>query len=310
MTSRRYSKDRLPTRSRRRSASTRSPTAARRRSRCWKRSRRPRAARRSRAIRRHRGRVPQHLELLLVAELEKPPTRARLQRALVSNAATKPVNVLVPVGVVVAGIAIQATWLIVFAVVVCGSRRDDVLRRGGGEAGSRSLLRPRPGARRPRPTGELARPIEPCEGSEGSRLGSNGHRGGGPAVRRSDGRGTPPDRGDERNRRSRQVVHDYLSQQEPDRVKRRIYELERSGEDETGRQTLEALRGQATAYDELRRSWTALRGDGAHRASLGAINAQIVRASVGGEHRKTARAREPVPGPGRGGRASEAMREA
>jgi hypothetical protein len=48
----------------------------------------------------------------------KEVTRSALQRSLLVNAMTKPLNVLVPAVVVVAGIALGAFWLIAVAVVV------------------------------------------------------------------------------------------------------------------------------------------------------------------------------------------------
>ena len=49
---------------------------------------------------------------------EKPVTRSQLQRSLVANALTKPLNVLVPAALVVAGIVFGALWLVGIAVVV------------------------------------------------------------------------------------------------------------------------------------------------------------------------------------------------
>jgi phosphatidylglycerophosphate synthase len=49
---------------------------------------------------------------------DKPVTRSELQRSLVVNALTKPLNVLVPAAVVVAGIVLGALWLVAVAVVV------------------------------------------------------------------------------------------------------------------------------------------------------------------------------------------------
>jgi hypothetical protein len=46
-----------------------------------------------------------------------PATRRELQRALALNAATKPVNVVVPAAVVVAGLLAGATWLLAVAFV-------------------------------------------------------------------------------------------------------------------------------------------------------------------------------------------------
>jgi hypothetical protein len=49
---------------------------------------------------------------------DKSVTRSELQRSLVVNALTKPLNVLVPAAVVVAGIVLGALWLVAVAVVV------------------------------------------------------------------------------------------------------------------------------------------------------------------------------------------------
>jgi hypothetical protein len=49
---------------------------------------------------------------------EKPVTRSQLQRSLMANALTKPLNVLVPAALVVAGIVLGALWLVAVAAVV------------------------------------------------------------------------------------------------------------------------------------------------------------------------------------------------
>src|SRR3954471_19385326 len=48
----------------------------------------------------------------------KEVTRATLRRDLAVNAATKPVNVIVPAGVLVAGLLLGTAWLIPVAAVV------------------------------------------------------------------------------------------------------------------------------------------------------------------------------------------------
>jgi hypothetical protein len=52
------------------------------------------------------------------ARSSEPVSRDDLRRALAVNALTKPINVLVPAGVVVAGLLVGATWLLVVAIVV------------------------------------------------------------------------------------------------------------------------------------------------------------------------------------------------
>jgi hypothetical protein len=49
---------------------------------------------------------------------DQPVTRSQLQRSLVANAMTKPLNVLVPAAVAVAGIVLGVLWLVGVAVVV------------------------------------------------------------------------------------------------------------------------------------------------------------------------------------------------
>jgi hypothetical protein len=49
--------------------------------------------------------------------MHRPPTRGELQRALALNAATKPLNVIAPAGVLVAGLLVGTTWLVAVAVV-------------------------------------------------------------------------------------------------------------------------------------------------------------------------------------------------
>lgn len=51
------------------------------------------------------------------ARSSEPATRADLRRAIAANALTKPLNVVVPAGVIVAGLLIGAAWLVAVAVV-------------------------------------------------------------------------------------------------------------------------------------------------------------------------------------------------
>jgi hypothetical protein len=73
-----------------------------------------------------------------------PVTREHLQRTLVVNAATKPVNVAVPAAVVVAGILVGAPWLLAIAVVVYAALAlmtffdEDEARRVGERASGRT----------------------------------------------------------------------------------------------------------------------------------------------------------------------------
>jgi hypothetical protein len=49
--------------------------------------------------------------------MSRPPTRRELQRALALNAATKPLNVLAPAGVLVAALLVGTMWLVAVALV-------------------------------------------------------------------------------------------------------------------------------------------------------------------------------------------------
>jgi hypothetical protein len=51
------------------------------------------------------------------ARSSEPPTRDDLRRAIAANALTKPLNVVVPAGLIVAGLLIGATWLVAVALV-------------------------------------------------------------------------------------------------------------------------------------------------------------------------------------------------
>src|SRR5947199_1969876 len=54
----------------------------------------------------------------MAGQLQKPPGRADLTRALVANAATKPVNVVVPAAIVIAAVFASVPLLWPVAVIV------------------------------------------------------------------------------------------------------------------------------------------------------------------------------------------------
>ena len=80
-------------------------------------------------------------------------TREQLRRALIVNALTKPVNVIVPAAVVVAGLLVGAGWLLAVAALVwlalAGATFFDereARRVGARERAERHLATPKPGA--------------------------------------------------------------------------------------------------------------------------------------------------------------------
>lgn len=229
----------------------------------------------------------------MARELERrPPTRAQLNRALVLNAATKPVNVLVPAAIAVAALLLGLWWLIpavalpalialVLVTYLDGEEAERVgqrLRRGPG--GTRSL-----GAEKRVDPRSLAPPI-------GSQLQAAFDEEGRirDAIERSDLGLTEVDgevaglvRATEKTATRAQTLWDYLASQDPRRIRARIAELERS-RDPAGRPVVDALREQLTAIealdDQLQRFYARME----HIvASLGTMHAQLLRMSVASE---------------------------
>jgi hypothetical protein len=227
----------------------------------------------------------------MARELERrPPTRAELNRALLLNAATKPVNVLVGAAIAVAGLLLGLWWLIpavavpafVALVIVTYLDGDEAERvgqrlrgRGARALGAEQRIDPR----------SLAPPIGSqlqAAFDEEQRIRD--------AIERSDLPLTEVDgevaglvRATEKTASRAQTLWDYLASQDPRRIQARIDELERSGGD-AGRPVVDALREQLSAIealnDQLQRFYARME----HIvASLSTMHAQLLRMSVASE---------------------------
>ena len=79
----------------------------------------------------HRGRLPQHLQLLLMAEQKRPYSRSEFNRALVANALTQPFNILLLAAVLIAGLLLDvflpvlAVGLVVYGIAAARTYFDE-----------------------------------------------------------------------------------------------------------------------------------------------------------------------------------------
>src|SRR5262245_50000431 len=53
----------------------------------------------------------------MASDLDRPPTRAEINRALVLNAVTKPVNIIVPAAIAVVGIVLGYWWIALIVAI-------------------------------------------------------------------------------------------------------------------------------------------------------------------------------------------------
>jgi hypothetical protein len=223
----------------------------------------------------------------------KPVTRKELQRALVVNAATKPVNVAVPAAVVVLGLILGTVWLVPVAVLVYAALVV-VTFFDGGEAdkvadrlyGRDPAALKRAEETRARKVGEYAPEIADLLENALSQE---------QAIRRviveSD---LPFDevsaevdqlvRAMEKIADRAQKVYAFLETQDRERAERRLGEL-RAGDDDlsdTDRaQLVKALEDQLQAIDALQRQLTRFRAEMEHTTTtLHTIYAQLVQMSV------------------------------
>ncbi len=217
----------------------------------------------------------------------RPPTRGELNRALVLNAATKPVNVLVPAAIVVVALVASLWWLIpviaipAFLALVAvtyldgneAERVGDRLRGGRGRGGG--------GARRVDPR-SLAPPI----GSQ-LRAAFEEERRVREAIARSDlgleevgGEVASLVRAMEGTASRAQTLWEYLATQDVQRIRRRATQLEHSG-DPAAAPVVTALREQVAALDALNEQLQRFFAQMEHIvASLGTMHAQLLRMSM------------------------------
>jgi hypothetical protein len=233
----------------------------------------------------------------------KEITRTDLRRALVVNAATKPVNVLVPAAVAVAAIIIGAWWLWIVALVVfvvLGAQTffdEDEAKRVGDRAYGRELP-----AGRQRHLRELAPPIRgqlDAALAEEKRIRA--------AIEAADLPFTDlaPEVtaliGEmERTAVRAQLVYEYLEGLHPGQIESRLRELraaQSADPDDPARATADALDEQLAAYHDMRRQVERYFAEMEQTvAALSTIHAQVVRmgvtADAGGEEELTGRVRD------------------
>jgi uncharacterized coiled-coil protein SlyX len=218
---------------------------------------------------------------------EKPVTRSQLQRSLVANALTKPLNVLVPAALVVAGIVLGALWLVGVAVVVYAvlgaltffdeSEAERVGTRIYGTA-AKGVAPPKQAD-----LSKLAPPIAQQLGAaraEEARIHT--------AVTDAD---LPFEevtsetdalvRAMESIAIRAQRVYDYLAAHDPRPVQARLRQLEGAGAET---ELAKALREQLAAYDKLSAQLRRFYDEMEHiTASLSTVCAQVVSMSAAGE---------------------------
>jgi chromosome segregation ATPase len=218
---------------------------------------------------------------------EKPVTRSQLQRSLVTNALTKPLNVLVPAALVVAGIVLGALWLVAIAVVVYAVL-GALTFFDEGEA-------ERVGTR---VYGESAKAVKPAKQAELSKLAPPIAQQLG-AARAEEARihtaVTDADlpfeevtsetdalvRAMESIAIRAQRVYDYLAAHDPRPVRARLAQIEGAGAET---ELAKALREQLAAYEKLSAQLQRFYDEMEHiTASLSTVCAQVVSMSAAGE---------------------------
>jgi uncharacterized coiled-coil protein SlyX len=218
---------------------------------------------------------------------EKPVTRSQLQRSLVANALTKPLNVLVPAALVVAGIVLGALWLVGVAVVVYAVLGALTFfdESEAGRVGTRIYGTAAKGVAPPKQAdlSKLAPPIAQQLGAaraEEARIHT--------AVTDAD---LPFEevtsetdalvRAMESIAIRAQRVYDYLAAHDPRPVQARLRQIEGAGAET---ELAKALREQLAAYDKLSAQLRRFYDEMEHiTASLSTVCAQVVSMSAAGE---------------------------
>jgi hypothetical protein len=231
-------------------------------------------------------------------ELQRPPTRAALTRAIAANAATKPVNVVVPAGIAIAAAVFGVGWLwpvalVVYLALVAATFFDaneaeavGKRRRGGADKPQQRTLDP---AQLAPPIAErlqqaLAEERQIRQTIEGADMEM------GEVSTEVDGLVANLEKSAQRA----QVVYDYLSEQDSRTLDRRAKELERA-QDPDSRRAAAALRDQMKLAQELEATLHRFYAQMDHAVtSLQTIRGELVRISVAGEDEHQAQTAERV----------------
>jgi hypothetical protein len=223
-----------------------------------------------------------------MADRKELVTRTDLRRALVVNAATKPVNVAVPAAVVVAGVALGVSWLIVVAAVVYvvlgaltffdEGEAERVGRRTYGDQGGRREVKRLEVAQLATPIAAQVQAARACEARIEETIGRSDS-----SLAEVGGEVDALVRAIELIAQRAQRIYDYLETQDLDAIDARLRQLGGS-EDPSERAIIAALLDQRDALAaleaQLARFYTQIEQ---LVASLGTVNAQLVRMSVASE---------------------------
>jgi hypothetical protein len=231
-------------------------------------------------------------------ELQRPPTRAALTRAIAVNAATKPVNVLVPAAIAIAAAVTGVGWLwlvalVAYVALVAATFFDadeaeavGKRRRGEGERPKQRALDP----------AQLAPPI-----AERLQQALDEERQIRQTIESSDVQmnevSTEVDglvSNLEKSAQRAQLVYDYLSEQDSRTLDRRARELERA-QDPDSQKAAAAVRDQMKLAENLEATLKRFYAQMDHAVvSLQTIRGELVRISVASEPEAQAETAERV----------------
>ena len=223
----------------------------------------------------------------MAGELQRPPSRGALTRALVVNAATKPVNIVVPAGIAVVAAIVGIAWLwpvavLVYVALVVATFFDageaeavGKRRRGSQPANAQRTLDP--AALAPPIAGRLQQALAEehqirttIDGADVDLTEVSGE---------VDGLVTNLEKSAQRA----QLVYDYLAEQDSRTLARRARELEQNADPESQRAAA-AVRDQMKLAEDLETTLKRFYAQMDHAiTSLKTIRGELVRISVAGE---------------------------
>lgn len=234
----------------------------------------------------------------MARELQKPPDRAALTRALLVNAATKPVNVVVPAALAVAAALVGVSWLWPIAIVIyaalviatffdadeaekVGKRRRGVSEQPAQKEITPADLAPPIAERLEQAMDEEQQIRQTIEGADVDL---------GEVTTEVDGLVANLKKSAQRA----QLVYGYLAEQDSRTLRRRAEELERGG-DPDSQKAAAALRDQMKLAEDLEATLKRFYAQMDHAiVSLQTIRGEIVRISVAGEAEQQAETAERV----------------
>jgi hypothetical protein len=228
----------------------------------------------------------------------RPPDRAALTRAIAINAATKPVNIVVPAGVAIAGALFGVTWLWPVAVLVYvalvvatffdADEAEAVGKRSRGDDEEKAQRAVDPATLAP-PIAErlqqaLAEESQIRQTIDGADVDLT------EVSSEVDGLVTNLEKSAQRA----QLVYDYLAEQDPRTLDRRARELEQN-QDPDSQRAAAAVRDQMKLAQDLEATLNRFYAQMDHAVvSLQTIRGELVRISVAGEAEAQAETAERV----------------